>query len=315
MYQLSDIDIRLLRVFRAVVECRGFANARALLNIGESTISNHIGNLEDRLGFRLCYRGRTGFRLTQKGERVYEELLLLFRAHETFQNVTLELKGKLSGFLKIAVVDSVITDPVCPVIRGIELLNRKASEVTISLAIMAPNRLEQALLENRIDVAIGPFERELRDLAYQPIYSEPNTLYCAPGHPIAQLDDKAAIIDAVQRSRKVTRSYLEGRDIVSLGQELGSSHASVEFLEGAAIMMMGGGHIGFLPPHYAEVWVAEGKLVPILPERYRYVSEFHVVTRRTPRESVILSTFLAELEIAMDEAGPPANRLSAAVSG
>ena len=134
MYQLSDIDIRLLRVFRAVVECRGFANARALLNIGESTISNHMGKLEERLGFRLCDRGRTGFRLTQKGERVYEELILLFKAHESFQNATLELKSKLGGLLRIGVIDSIITDQVCPVIRGLNLLNSKTREVTIDLA-------------------------------------------------------------------------------------------------------------------------------------------------------------------------------------
>jgi len=308
MYQLSDIDIRLLRVFRAVVECRGFANARALLNIEESTISNHIGKLENRLGFRLCDRGRKGFRLTQKGERVYEELLMLFKAHETFQNATLEMKGKLSGFLKIGVIDSIITDPVCPVIRGIDLLNRKASEVTINLVIMTPNRLEQALLDTQVDVAIGPFERKFRDLVYRPIYREPNTLYCAPGHPATKLSDRAEIIEAVRNSRKVTRSYLEGHDITTLGNEFDTSHATVEFLEAAAIILMGGGHIGFLPSHFANAWVLRGKLQPILPDHFSYESKFYVVTRRTPRQSVILSTFLTDLEIAMDEAELPPSR-------
>ena len=314
MYQLSDIDIRLLRVFRAVVECRGFANARAILNIGESTISNHMGKLEERLGFRLCDRGRTGFRLTQKGERVYEELILLFKAHEAFQTATLELRSKLGGILRIGVIDSIITDQVCPVIRGLNLLNRETREVTIDLALMTPNRLEQALLNTQIDVAIGPFERRLRDLKYRPIYSEPNSLYCSRGHMISRLSDTVAIADAVQRSRKVTRSYLEGRDIASLGQNLGSSYASVEFLEAAAIMLMGGDHVGFLPLHYADEWVKEGQLVPILPDRYKYVSEFYTVTRRTPRRSAILSTFLAALNVAMSEIGPPPGRVTGAKS-
>jgi len=303
MYQLSDIDIRLLRVFRAVVECRGFANAQAVLNIGQSTISNHIGKLEQRLGFRLCDRGRTGFRLTRKGERVYEQALAVFKAHESFQNVTLELKGKLSGFLKIGMIDSTITDPRCPVVRGIELLNKKANEVTINLSILTPAKLESAVLDMDIDVAIGTFDRKLPDLSYTPIYKEVNSLYCVKDHYIASLTEKDEIINAVQRSRKVTRSYLEGRDLFPLGEELGSSHASVDFLEAAAILLLGGGHVGFLPRHFTRAWMGRGQLVPILEDHFRYTSDFYVVTRKTLRESVILSTFLTDLEIAMDELG------------
>ena len=46
VYRLNDIDVRLLHVYRAVVECRGFTSAQALLNINQSTISNHISELE-----------------------------------------------------------------------------------------------------------------------------------------------------------------------------------------------------------------------------------------------------------------------------
>ena len=315
MYQLSDIDIRLLRVFKAVVECRGFSNAQAVLNVGQSTISNHIGKLEQRLGFRLCDRGRTGFRLTRKGESVYRQALAVFKAHESFQNVTLELKGKLSGFLRLGVIDSTITDPNCPVVRGIELLNNKASEVTINLLILTPNRLERAVMETEIDVAVGTFDRKLPDLSYTPIYSEVNALYCASGHPVASISNKEDIISAVQQSRKVTRSYLEGRDLFPLGEELGNSHASVEFLEAAAMLLLGGGHVGFLPIHYTKEWVANGLLVPILQDHFKYVSDFFVVTRKNVRDSVIVSTFLTDLEIAMDEIRDREDRFRLAESG
>jgi DNA-binding transcriptional LysR family regulator len=48
--QLSDIDLRLLRVFIAVTESGGFAAAEIKLNINRSTISTHISDLEARLG-------------------------------------------------------------------------------------------------------------------------------------------------------------------------------------------------------------------------------------------------------------------------
>jgi DNA-binding transcriptional LysR family regulator len=47
--QLGDMDLRLLRVFKAVVDCGGMAAAELELNIGVSTISRHVKDLEVRL--------------------------------------------------------------------------------------------------------------------------------------------------------------------------------------------------------------------------------------------------------------------------
>jgi len=75
--QLSDMDIRLLRVFKSVAECGGMAAAELELNIGTSTVSRHIKDLETRLGLTLCRRGRGGFALTTEGQQIYAETLLL----------------------------------------------------------------------------------------------------------------------------------------------------------------------------------------------------------------------------------------------
>ena len=41
--QISDMDLRLLRVFRAVVDCGGMAAAELELNIGTFTVSAPSG--------------------------------------------------------------------------------------------------------------------------------------------------------------------------------------------------------------------------------------------------------------------------------
>ena len=56
--QLSDMDLRLLQVFKSVAECGGMAAAELELNIGTSTVSRHMKDLETRLGLTLCRRGR-----------------------------------------------------------------------------------------------------------------------------------------------------------------------------------------------------------------------------------------------------------------
>lgn len=84
--QLSDMDLRLLQVFKSVVDCGGMAAAELELNIGTSTVSRHVKDLETRLGLVLCRRGRAGFALTPEGQRVYEETLRLLASVEGFRN-------------------------------------------------------------------------------------------------------------------------------------------------------------------------------------------------------------------------------------
>jgi DNA-binding transcriptional LysR family regulator len=56
--QLSDMDIApAAGVQKSVVECGGMAAAELELNIGTSTVSRHVKDLETRLGLTLCRRG------------------------------------------------------------------------------------------------------------------------------------------------------------------------------------------------------------------------------------------------------------------
>ena len=295
IYRLSDVDIRMLRVFMAVVESHGLTNAQAILNIGQPTISNHLANLEGRLGMKLCYRGRGGFRLTTKGEQVYEEAVRLFKVMERFETVTLELKGTLQGYLNVAVIDSAITDPNNPVIAALEAFNGRAHEVTVRLEVMTPFELGRAVLDLEADVALGTFDHQITGLDYRPIYVESNELYCGRKHPLFCARSRRETRRLVQESKKVTRTYLDGRDLHPLGNDNGTANAQVRYLEAAAILILAGGHVGFLPKHYARYWTAAGDMRAILPKEYKYRSQFYVVTRKSPRKSAILDTFLSDL--------------------
>ena len=67
--QLTDLDLRLIRVFLAIVDAGGVSPAQATLNVGQSTISTQLATLETRLGYRLCERGRGGFSLAHAAKR------------------------------------------------------------------------------------------------------------------------------------------------------------------------------------------------------------------------------------------------------
>ena len=99
--QLRDLDLQLLRLFVTVVESGGFSAAQGELGIGQSTISTQMAKLETRLGFRLCERGKAGFRLTPKGEQVLAATRKLFAAIETFKGEAQGMADKLLDELRI----------------------------------------------------------------------------------------------------------------------------------------------------------------------------------------------------------------------
>src|SRR5205807_7002622 len=94
---LSDGDIRLLRVFSKVVEAGGFSAAQIELNISQSTISTHMTALEQRLGVRLCQRGRSGFSLTEKGQRIYQASQRLFASLDELRSEAGAVRSRLVG--------------------------------------------------------------------------------------------------------------------------------------------------------------------------------------------------------------------------
>ena len=60
------------------------AAAELELNIGTSTVSRHVKDLEIRLGLTLCRRGRAGFALTPEGEKIYAQTTQLMAATEAW---------------------------------------------------------------------------------------------------------------------------------------------------------------------------------------------------------------------------------------
>src|SRR6266446_2482616 len=60
-------DLNDLLFFAAVVEHSGFSAAARSLNLPKSSVSRHVGRLEDRLGVRLLERFTRNVRLTEIG--------------------------------------------------------------------------------------------------------------------------------------------------------------------------------------------------------------------------------------------------------
>src|SRR5450830_1801075 len=141
--QLSDMDIRLLRVFKSVAECGGMAAAELELNIGTSTVSRHVKDLETRLGLTLCRRGRAGFALTPEGQRVYDETLRLLASVEGFRNAVDDIHARMGGQLAVAVFDKTATNPAARIGQAIAAFAQQAPSVHLQMHVGTINAIER----------------------------------------------------------------------------------------------------------------------------------------------------------------------------
>lgn len=295
MKRVSDADLRLLRIFSTVAESKGFAAAQAALNLSASSISGYITALEQRLGVRLCSRGRAGFSLTDKGALIYREAQRLFGAMDEFVTNAGAVKGRAAGTLRIGLVDCTVTDPNAPIARAIQRFNSRDNDVRIELSIAAPTALQRNVLERRLHLAVGSFPVDIAAVPAEPLYEEVNSFYCGLGHPLFAKPD--VTMDDIRAARIVARAYWRGADLSRLGVE--REAAAVEIMEAQATLILSGAYLGFLPEHYAAPWATEGRLRQLLPETLSYSAPFSIIYRRSTAELQVVRQFIDDVRASL----------------
>ena len=291
MGQLSDMDIRLLRVFKTVVDCGGMAAAELALNIGASTVSRHIKDLETRLGLVLCRRGRGGFALTEEGEKIYAQTLVLLSATDHFRSGVDEIHRRLGGQFHIALFDKTASNPASHIHDAIALFCKQAPEVALNLHVASINTIEQGLMNGQFHVGVIPGHRESASLSYQFLFDEKMALYCGKSHPLFAPTARSLNWSDLQRYPFVGLGYHSPNMALSLARRLPRSATAFD-QEGIATLVLSGQFIGFLPRHYAAAFESQGLMRALSPEALHYDCDFFAIHRKSPEPSRTTRLFL-----------------------
>ncbi|AHK46864.1 MULTISPECIES: LysR family transcriptional regulator [Ensifer] len=275
---LGDAELRLLRVFASVVQHGGFSAAQSALGMTQATISTHMRHLEERLGLRLCSRGRGGFLLTDEGRLVYEAALELFGSLEKFQGRIGEAQGELTGSLSFGTVDAMITNRNLDLQGALAAFHAKAPRVHLEIDVAAPQVLHQGLLNGTYQIVLMPSVGSVTPhFRSQPAFSEMQKLYCAEGHPLFATPD-GDLTDAVLETQSFAgRTYMLNETICGVNFTWA---AATPHMEGTLLLLLSGAYIGFLPDHYADEWVRDGRLRLLAPERMSFEDLFHIAYPR-----------------------------------
>ncbi|WP_298208771.1 LysR family transcriptional regulator [Acidovorax sp.] len=293
--QLSDMDLRLLQVFKSVTECGGMAAAELELNIGTSTVSRHMKDLETRLGLTLCRRGRAGFSLTAEGQRVYDETLRLLSAVDAFRSSIDDIHRRMGGRLEVAVFDKTASNPAARIGDTIALFAQQAPEVSLQMHVAGINAIERGIIDGSFHVGIIPAHRSSQSLAYANLFTETMLLYCGERHPLFGTDHTALTWEALRSHHFAGLGYHSPNMELSHRARLPRRATGFD-QESIATLILSGRYLGFLPDHYAEAFERQGLMQPVQPAQFFYSCEFVSVLRKSPQPSRAARAFAECLE-------------------
>lgn len=292
--QVHDVDLRLLRIFVAIVECGGLSAAESRLNIGRSTISSHLADLEVRLGIKLCNRGRSGFELTEPGRITYQASLELLQQCDAFATTVASSKNELSGRVTISTIDTMVSDPRSCIAPVIAALKAKSDQIQFDINVCEAREVETSVVNGRSLVGLGVSRHHLRGLDYYPLYDETNYLYCGKGHALFN-SNEAQTKKLLKEAEVITSNYMRDKEVRNDDLHYPNS-ATAYHDEGILHLILSGQFIGYLPEHYTRFWVEKGAMKSILPSQYSYKIPVMLITNKSNISSPVANALINEIK-------------------
>lgn len=290
--KLNYRDLRALYVFTIVVDCKGVSAAQTILDMAQPAISNHLKYLEDKFGFILCFRGRSGFSLTKEGAEVYTACLQLADHLDLFYQEILQIQKdsrSLSGALNIALIDELPRLLKKQISSTIARFYEEYPLVTLHIEILSPHEIESRILNNRLDIGIGYFSQQLKEILYKKLIDERQQIYCSADHLLATAP-KIEVEALLHHHAWVKRGYNLDPGIVPIRPS--KLTAMAKQMETTLLFIMAGTHLGYLPVDYATSYVEDGAIVPIC-EEFSYSVSHHLITKNP--HSPLIKIFMKKL--------------------
>ena len=174
------MNLRQLEVFRAVCEQGGFTRAAQSLYMTQPAVSHVIAELEKEAGCPLFDRISRRIYLTEAGRIFLEKARQILELHEELSAGFPALTGQAP--LRIGSGITIANFHLPTILRRCRRLDGFPSvRVTVDQA----GRIEEALLNSELDVALIEGVVRHPHLIRQPFSSYDTAAFCAPSHPLA----------------------------------------------------------------------------------------------------------------------------------
>ncbi len=192
------------KLFRDVAHARSLSRAAAQNGISQSAATQHIQELEKRLGVQLLDRSTRPLGLTSAG-KLYADLCRdVLRREEDFIAALDEVKAAVEGTVRVASIYSI---GLAEMARLREHFSVRCPDAQLQVEYLRPDKVYEAVLEDQADLGFISYPEHRRELTVIPWRQERMTVTVYPSHPFA-------------KKRVILPHDLDGEDFIAFDEEV-----------------------------------------------------------------------------------------------
>jgi DNA-binding transcriptional LysR family regulator len=193
MHYYKQTRYKLLRTFCVVAQKENITHAAEQLHISQPTVSLQIQALEREMGEKLLERRGPSVRLTPEGKILYQLVQPIAAGIDSLKETFAASLGKMEqGELNIAVGQSTALY-VLP--KYLERFCAAYPGIRINLHNVEGQSGMKKLLEDQVDLAVGPLLQIPDTIVYKPFASFGSILITPENHPLAALQRPITLED------------------------------------------------------------------------------------------------------------------------
>jgi DNA-binding transcriptional LysR family regulator len=177
------MHIRSLKIFCDVVARRSFSRAADDNGISQSSASQVVHSLEERLGVLLLDRSTRPFVLTPEGQRYYDGCRQLVKRYDELEEEVRALHDAEARSLVVASIYSVGLHHMSAFMQRFAAEHPRAK---VQLEYLHPHRVYEEVERGDADLGLVSYPKQGDLIAALPWRSEPMVVVMHPQHPLAR---------------------------------------------------------------------------------------------------------------------------------
>jgi DNA-binding transcriptional LysR family regulator len=292
MLQCGCLHLYEARLFKEIAQSKSISRAAAHCGISQSAATQHVQEVERRLGLPLVDRSTRPLALTDAGKLYAEFCRDVLRREEQFVVSLERLKGEAEGAVRIASIYSIGLSEMSRLRQEFE---RRFPHAQLHVDYLRPDKIYEAVLGDHADLGLVSYPVAKRELAVIPWRKEKMAVAVAPSHPLAS---KALLHPADLNGQDFIgfdEDLLIRRDLDRFFRDHGvevnqtMQFDNIQTIKEAVVL---GSGISILPERTMQTEIEEGRLVSVPLHAPDLLRPLGIVHRKRKKFNLAAQAFL-----------------------
>jgi DNA-binding transcriptional LysR family regulator len=182
MLQYNSLHLFEAKLFKSISQTKSISRAAAHCGISQSAATQHVQELERRLGLPLVDRSTRPLSLTEAGKLYADFCRDVLRREDQFLVALERLKGQAEGAVRVASIYSIGLSEMSRLRQEFE---RRHPQAQLHVDYLRPDKIYDAVLGDHADLGLVSYPVAKRELAVVPWRKEQMAVALPPSHPLA----------------------------------------------------------------------------------------------------------------------------------